>query len=207
MLIYTVVVGELATNCYLAVDPKTAETYCIDPGDDAELIIAAIQKHHLKLVGIINTHAHPDHVEANRAIKQKFKVPIFVHEGDRKMFDGAGLFFSALGYDFEVGYPDFYVTDNKVFTFGDTSLRVIHTPGHSPGGICLYDGQGILFSGDTLFKDGVGRTDLPGGSFTELTNSLKDKLFKLPKNTLVYPGHGESTTLLAEETNLAGEFK
>jgi glyoxylase-like metal-dependent hydrolase (beta-lactamase superfamily II) len=207
MLIYTVVVGELATNCYLAADPKTLETYCIDPGDDAELIVAAIRKHHLKLVGIINTHAHPDHVGANLALKQRFQVPVFVHEGDKKLFEGAVPFFAALGYDFKIGYPDFYVSDGKFFTFGDTSLRVIHTPGHSPGGVCLYDGEGILFSGDTLFKDGVGRTDLPGGSFTALTDSLKDKLFKLPKDTRVYPGHGEPTTLLAEEINLAGEFK
>ncbi|MBU0686946.1 MAG: MBL fold metallo-hydrolase [Candidatus Margulisbacteria bacterium] len=205
MLVYKVVVGELYTNCYLAVDEKTSQTLIIDPGDNADKIINRILDHKLKPVAIINTHAHPDHMLANYEVKQKFSIPVYAHEKDKIMFKSGALFFGSMGYSAKIS-PDHYIKDGQVFDFGESSLKVLHTPGHSPGGICLYDGDKILFSGDTLFKDGVGRVDLPGGSLSALSNSIKDKIFKLPKDTVVYPGHGMQTTIYAEEMNVAREL-
>ena len=206
MLIYTVKVGELLTNCYLAVDEKTLETIIIDPGAQAQKIVNAIKAHELIPIAIINTHAHPDHVGANLSIKNEYDIPVYAHLATRQIFDSGSIFYPMMGYSFSIGYPDQYVSEGKLFDFGESSLIVIHTPGHSAGGICLYDDDNTLFSGDTLFKDGVGRVDLPGGSLRELTSSLEDKLFKLPKETLVYPGHGRQTTLAAEEMIIAKEL-
>lgn len=206
MIIHTVKVGELLTNCYLVVDEKTLDTIVVDPGAQAQKIVNVILAHELIPIAIVNTHAHPDHVGANLSLKKEYEIPIFAHQQARQMFESGPVFYPMLGYSFEIGYPDQYVSEGKTFDFGESNLIVIHTPGHSSGSICLYDDDKILLTGDTLFKNGVGRVDLPGGSLRELTSSLQEKLFKLPKETLVYPGHGEATSIRDEEINLVREL-
>lgn len=173
MRIKHLTVGRLFTNCYLLVFEN--ELAIIDPGGDADKILEEIDKEKSKVKYIINTHFHFDHTSENLKIKEKTGAKILIHENEKDFID------------FEV---DGFLKDGDEIKIGNSSLKIIHTPGHSSGGICLL-GENILFTGDTLFKDGYGRTDLPGASQEEMDRSLK-KISKLLKpNMAVYPGHGE----------------
>ncbi|MBU4299016.1 MBL fold metallo-hydrolase [Patescibacteria group bacterium] len=173
MQIKRLIVGELATNCYLLVSKK--EVAVIDPGGEAEKILEEIRSSGAKLKYIINTHEHPDHCFANEKISQETGAEILIHEAEK---------------DF-VGFKvNQFLKEGDNIKIGEISLKVIHTPGHTKGSICL-KGDNFIFTGDTLFKDGQGRTDLPGGSAEELENSL-EKLKKLFKPGIsIYPGHGD----------------
>ncbi|MGD8537420.1 MAG: MBL fold metallo-hydrolase [Candidatus Aminicenantes bacterium] len=191
----SVVVGALETNCYLAYCRDTLQCAVIDPGAEADKIFRIIHQKGLKPTLLINTHGHVDHVGANRDIKDKFDIPLYIHEADRPMLEsilqsGLGLFLGAK----KSPPPDDFMEEGDELTIGHTSLKVMHTPGHSPGSVSLM-GDGCLFSGDTLFCGGVGRTDLPGGSWEELERSIREKIFTLPPDTLVLTGHGPSTTV------------
>ncbi len=200
MIIKKVIVGELETNCYLIADEKTLEAAIIDPGDNADAILKAIRENKINPQYIINTHWHPDHIRANKELKDILKIPVCIHEKDAKMFGGPrAIIYSMMGYDVKMSAPDKLLKDGDKIEFGSIGLKVIHTPGHSKGGICLYDGS-VLFSGDTLFAGAVGRTDLLGGSDRELKKSI-EKLFELPPDTKVYPGHGPETDIEAEKRN------
>lgn len=194
-----IVVGALETNCYLVYCEETRESAIVDPGGDPERIIRKIGELGLKPVILINTHGHVDHVGANVDIKEKYDIPLCIHSSDSKMLDNIiasamGLFLGAK----KSPKPDKFCEEGEKIPIGNSSLEVIHTPGHSPGSISL-SGDGFLLSGDLLFCGGVGRTDLPGGSWSVLEDSIRNKIFNFPDETIVLPGHGPATTVGQEK--------
>jgi glyoxylase-like metal-dependent hydrolase (beta-lactamase superfamily II) len=195
MRIEKLIVGQLATNCYLVWEEKTRPAIIIDPGDDADFIVQKIQDFKITPLAIITTHGHFDHVLASLELKLAFNIPFVIHQADLfllKQAQESTKYFLGIDVD-PPAQPDKLVKEGDVISFGKEKLEVLETPGHSPGGISLL-GKGIVFSGDTVFADGFGRTDFSYGSKKELEKSLK-KLFKLPDDTVVYPGHGEETTI------------
>jgi len=191
LLIETFTVGMLSTNCYVASDHDTKEAIIIDPGIDyeseAQQIIDYIEQAQLKIKYIINTHGHSDHIKGDIVFQDKYRVPICIHKLDAYFIESVKT---------EGAPPNILLEEGSRIQFGNESLTVMHTPGHSAGSICLI-GNHIAFTGDTLFAGGIGRTDFPEGSMADMNRSLK-KLEELPVNTLVYPGHGE-TTIMGEE--------
>lgn len=195
MKVQRLVVGQLQTNCYLIWDQTTKKAIIIDPGDDADFIIRKIQDFRLKPVLIIATHGHFDHVLATTELKLAFNLAFLIHQADVfliKRAQKSALHFTGARAEPQLP-PDQFIKENDQIPFGKEKLKVIKTPGHTPGSICLYQ-KGILFSGDTIFAQGVGRTDFAYSSSKELKKSLQ-KLFKLPAKTKVYPGHGTETTV------------
>ena len=191
MKIHTIPVGPLETNCYLVEDERSKETLIIDPGDDAEKILKEIKVHALKPVFVVTTHGHYDHIGAVREIKDRYNIPFLMHEKDLWGLPLVGA-----------PQPDRFLKDQDKLDIGHWTLVIIHTPGHTPGGICLYnEKEKVLFSGDTLFAGTYGRTDLPYSSQADMEKSLK-KLLKLPPDTKVYPGHGETTNIGREQETL-----
>lgn len=195
MKVQRLVVGQLQTNCYLIWDQATKKAIIIDPGDDADFIIRKIQDFRLKPVLIIATHGHFDHVLAVTELKLAFQIPFLIHQADLfllKRTRETACYFTSAEADPSLP-PDKFIREGDLIKFDKEKLKVIETPGHTPGSICLYQ-KGILFSGDTIFAQGVGRTDFAYSSSKELKKSLQ-KLFKLPAKTKVYPGHGTETTV------------
>ncbi len=195
-----IIVGPLETNCYLVYCEETLECAIVDPGADPEKIILQVSSLKLEPVILINTHGHVDHVGANKDIKEKYDIPLCIHSSDSKMLGNIlattmGLFLGAK----KSPEPDKFIDEGETIPIGDSHLKVIHTPGHSPGSISL-SGDGFLLSGDLLFCGGVGRTDLPGGSWHVLEDSIRNKIFTFPDDTIVLPGHGPSTTVGQEKT-------
>jgi len=194
-----IVVGALETNCYLAFCEKSRECAVIDPGADPEKIIRIIDDKDLKPVVLLNTHGHIDHIGGNKAIKEKFGVPLYIHKDYEKMLksvlqSGLALLLGSKASP----APDKLLNEGDIIDIGESKLEVIHTPGHSPGSVSFLTDM-VLFSGDTLFCGGVGRTDLPGGSWDKLVNSIRKKILTLPDETLVLPGHGPATTVGQEK--------
>jgi len=221
-------VGMLQCNCHILGDPKTREAIVIDPGDDAARILQVIERHHLKVVAIVVTHTHIDHVVGLHRVHQATGAPVYVHGDDLDLYRMLDAQAQWLGWKTpEQISIDQLVREGDVIRWGGYQAQILHTPGHTPGSICLYmpadvpsvstetggttvseTGNGRLFAGDTLFAGSIGRTDLWGGSFAGIIRSLKGKLLELPDNTIVFPGHGESTTIGEERaTNpfLAGK--
>jgi hydroxyacylglutathione hydrolase len=195
-----VIVGPLETNCYLIYCEETLECAIMDPGAQPEKIIQSIAALNLKPVILINTHGHVDHVGANKDIKERYDVPLFMHEADAPMLNsilqsGLGLFLGAK----HSPPPDRFLDDGDEVKIGSDTLKTLHTPGHSPGSLSFIH-EGLLFSGDTLFCGGVGRTDLPGGSWEELIVSIQNKILSLPDETWVLPGHGPHSTVGQERS-------
>lgn len=178
----------MAVFAYLVGDPERGEGLVIDPAANVDAIIGAARENNLKIKYIVNTHGHVDHMTGNAEMKTKTGAQLIVHQDDAElvMFTPLPLF-KMHGAE-KSPYPDMLVNDGALITVGDISLKVIHTPGHTLGGISLY-GQGYVFTGDTLFVEAVGRTDFPGGSGRMLRHSIMEKLFTLPDDTLVMPGH------------------
>ena len=190
MLIRAMTVGSMSVCCYLAICEETREAVIIDPGGDEDRVLAQCEKDNAKVKYIVNTHGHPDHVCGNGRIKDATNAPIIMHEEDAAFFGKPEVeqYFSALGL--KPSPPvDKKVKDGDLISFGKESLKVILTPGHTPGGVCLYSSPNV-FTGDTLFVGGVGRTDFPGGDGKVLYNSIKNRLLTLPDETVVWPGHG-----------------
>jgi len=194
-------VGPLPTNCYIVSCEETGEAIIVDPAfqesSEAEEIFGFIEKACLKLKFIVNTHGHADHTCGNGIVKEKFNVPILVHEKDAHYLGETGLSIAeALGFR---GSPpaDAHLQDGDRVKYGKVTLKVIHTPGHSPGGISLV-GDKEVFTGDTLFNGSIGRTDFPDSSAVDMENSLA-KLVRLPDSFIVYPGHGPMTTIGEEK--------
>lgn len=190
-----VIVGPLETNCYLIYCEETLECAVMDPGAEPEKIIRAINELNLKPVVLINTHGHVDHVGANKDIKEKYDIPLLMHSADVPMLknilqSGLGLLLGAKSSPL----PDRLLLEGDEIKIGTSSLQTIYTPGHSPGCLCFLRDD-LLFSGDTLFCGGVGRTDLPGGSWEKMMDSIKNKVLILPDKTIVLPGHGPHTTV------------
>lgn len=190
MRIQQLTVGMLAVCSYIVSCEQTNEAAVIDPGGDEDKIIGLCRENNLAVKYIIDTHGHPDHVCGNRQIKDATGARIIMHRDDALFFWQPEVkeYFSMLRLP-ESPEPDILVKDGDTITFGAEQLQVIHTPGHTPGGICLYN-KPDCFTGDTLFVGGVGRTDFPGGSTQELLQSIKSRLLVLPPDTIVWPGHG-----------------
>ena len=201
--IETFSVGQLKTNCYLVFDLKTKEALLIDPGEAPEFLAQRITEENLQLKYLVATHGHFDHVLAIGVLKVIFKVPFLMNKKDqgllRKMNDSASYWLGIESY-YPVAEVDQNLKEGQVLKLGKKSLKVIETPGHTPGGICLF-GQKVLFSGDTLFLSGIGRTDYSYSDEDQVTKSLQ-KLIKLPATTIVYPGHGPITSIKNERVSL-----
>ena len=198
MEVHKIEVMPLGTNCYFAFDESTREGIVIDPGGSSDLIMKKIDELQMKVVAIVNTHGHWDHVGANQTVSEKMGVPVYIHEDAADyLTDPAKNISNMMGTQSQTKAADHLLKEGDTVTFGSCELEVIHTPGHTPGGICLY-GHGVLFCGDTLFYRSIGRTDLPGGDFHTLIESIKNKIFTLPGDTLVCPGHGMVTNVRDE---------
>lgn len=195
-----IVGGMMMQNCYFAIEESTNDAIVIDPGNDADVLINLIEKEKLNLKYIVLTHGHYDHIGACESIKEKYNVPIVAGLGEDVLLEKAENNLSRFRTgDIEIK-ADIYLEDKEVFKFGENlSFKTIATPGHTPGGICLYfEKEGVLFSGDTLFLGSVGRTDFPYSNTKDLMNSLK-KLQALPDDTVVYCGHGDKTSIGTEK--------
>ena len=194
MKIENIVVGPLQVNCYLVYDEDSRDALLIDPGSDAVRINKMIKTLGLRITHIICTHGHFDHVGAVAAIKVKTGAPVLINREDLDIYAQAPA--QAAFWDYEVEpppQPDGFVGEGDEYTVGDVSLRAMHAPGHSPGGICLL-GEGVVFTGDTVFAGSVGRTDFPGGSLDELRQSFKRVMALSPK-TVIFPGHGPASSV------------
>ncbi len=197
-LLKRLVLGPLATNCYLLSCTKTKETVIIDPAEASTVLLEIIGDNDFHLKYIINTHGHGDHIGGNRFLKEKYSAKLMIHRLDEDMLiDDKKNFSFYAGIPVQSPLPDEYLEDGMSLKVGLLSLSIIHTPGHSPGGVSIKV-EGMIFTGDTLFKGGIGRTDLPGGSLPVLINSIKEKLFILDGSYEVLPGHGPATTLKQE---------
>lgn len=197
MILKKLVVGPLASNCYIVGSESTKEGMIIDPADEAEKILQSVEELGLEIRLVVLTHGHPDHVGALKEAKEATGAEVVIHTDDAESLQQQplSLFF---GFDYQVlSPPDRLLKGGDSIDIGDLHFLVIHTPGHTPGGICLL-GHGVLFSGDTLFNYGIGRYDLPGGNYNQLMDSLQTKLMVLPDETIVYPGHGPDTTIGTE---------
>ncbi len=194
VLEYTV--GEIGTNCYLLVNTDTKETIIVDPGGDAPMIERNIEKNHLKPVAIFLTHAHYDHAHDAKKVKEAYRIPIYVHEAEVETMENPEINGSPMWGVTETYEADILVKDGQELSVAGFSIRVIFTPGHTPGGACYYlPEQKALFCGDTLFHESIGRTDFPRGSMSQLVRGIREKLLVLPRDTVVYPGHMSKTTI------------
>jgi hydroxyacylglutathione hydrolase len=195
VVLIRLIVGPLQVNCFILADEKTKEAVVIDPGDDAADILRIIRDKNFKIRYIVNTHGHFDHIGANRAIKETTGAELLIHEGDAPVLASADRHSKSFGMGPVSSPPaDRYVKHGDMITAGEISLKVLHTPGHSPGGICLL-GEGMVFTGDALFAGSIGRTDLPGGNLTTLLDSIRTNLMNLPDDTKVFSGHGPASTI------------
>ncbi len=193
------VVGAVQTNCYFLYDEESGECLIVDPGDEAERIIAFVKERDLKPSAILLTHGHFDHVLAVEQVRGEWNVPVYASEKERELMADSAMNVSAM-----FGAPvclqaDEWLADGQELTMLGQAMRCIWTPGHTSGGMCYYFPKaGILFSGDTLFQESVGRTDFPTGSTQTLIRSIREKLFSLPEAVQVYPGHGPMTSIQSE---------
>ena len=199
MIIKGLTVGPIMANCYILGCKDTSEAVVIDPGDDTDKILLSLAESKLKLIHIINTHGHFDHVGGNKKLKDATGASIMIHSLDAYMLDQTAEHAYAWGLSAEnSGPPDRTLKDGDTVSFGKITLNIIHTPGHSKGGISIYT-KGHVFVGDTLFAGSIGRTDIPEGDYETLISSIKTKLFALDDDVKVYPGHMGTTTIKQEK--------
>jgi glyoxylase-like metal-dependent hydrolase (beta-lactamase superfamily II) len=203
MILKTLVVGPISANCFIIGDSTTNEGAIIDPGGNARWIVQVVKETGLAIQFIIATHGHFDHNAAVAPLKEALQCDFLLHKDDLPFVKRSKNTAMNWGISIDqVPDPDRYVNEGDILKVGGLELEIIHTPGHSPGGISLYiKSEGILFSGDTLFFSSIGRTDFDGGSMSQLQNSIREKLYTLPDNTVVYTGHGEQTTVGGEKTH------
>ena len=199
MILERIVVGNLETNCYIFGSAKEKEVVIIDPGGSPELILSVLYGLTARARYIINTHGHMDHIAANRQIKRRTGAEICIHRADSEMLIDSRKNFSDLMVTPVTSPPaDRLLNDGDVINVGELKLKVIHTPGHSPGGISLVS-DGLVFTGDTLFAGSVGRWDFPGASYNLLLASVRNKLLVLDEDMIVYPGHGPVSNIGTEK--------
>lgn len=203
MIIKTYVKGPIGANNYLLIDESEKDAVMIDCSASDDSFINEIRALGINLKAILLTHGHFDHIMGCDKFHEEFGVPIYVGKEDEEQIIHAPEMTEMLG---GIRIPDVtsvknYVSEGDIFKLGDTELKAISTPGHTKGGMCYLTNDGKLFSGDTLFYTSVGRTDFMGGSWQEIVHSVKDKLFNLPDDTKVFPGHGSQTTIGFEKNN------
>lgn len=196
MWIERFIVGMVGTNCYVISNEETSECFLIDPGAYSDKMITYIRENALKPQAVLLTHGHFDHIMGLDEVLKQFSVPVYAQEQEEILLKDASYNASVsygLAYTFSGAS---YIKDGQVLELAGMKIRVIHTPGHTIGGCCYYiEAENVLFSGDTLFHDSVGRTDFPTGSQSQLVRSIREKLLDLPEETVVYPGHMSETTI------------
>lgn len=192
MQINKLVLGAYQENCYIVIDDDSKDALIIDPGDEGEELVKHLSKMNINLKSILLTHGHVDHVGAVDAVRDAFDIPVYISEVDMKYIEQRKMAFG------KMRRADFFLKEGDDFSFVGKKIAIYETPGHSKGSLSFLM-EGILFAGDVLFQNSVGRTDLPGGNMEELLRSIKDKLMKLPESTRVLPGHGPETTLGMEK--------
>ena len=203
MKIDRLILGEYETNCYVLRSSQTAkDCLIVDAGMGAGKLIKFLQEHKLNPVALVLTHGHIDHIAGVAALRAEFPdIKVYIHKLDTEMLAEPHTNLSAMtGEFFSIEPAEFSLEENDVVEQAGVRLSVLHTPGHTPGGICLYSkDEGVVFTDDALFADSIGRTDFPNGSMSQLLKSIREKLFTLPDETKVYPGHGPITTIAHEK--------
>ncbi len=203
MKVKTLTVGLFQSNCYLVSCERTNDAVVIDAGGEGERILSTIEKDQLNVKALVNTHGHIDHVSALSVVAHALSVPVLMHEGDLPIFNNLSSQAAMFGVPAPEGIEiTRYLQSGDTIDFGDVSGEVIHTPGHSPGGISIIfrdENPQVIFTGDTLFMGSIGRTDLYGGDFETIIRSLRDIYLPLANRTIVYPGHGDHTTIGTEK--------
>lgn len=199
MIFFSLPTGPLEVNCYVVGSENSGDAVVVDPGGHVDEILNEVEKRNLKVKWIINTHGHFDHIGGNSDLVERTGAELMIHAADIPVLQGSKEHASVFGLTTTASpVPERTLSDGEVLSLGDMEFRVIHTPGHSPGGICLLI-EDRLIVGDTLFAGSIGRTDLPGGNHEQLISNIKDKLLVLPDTTRVYPGHGPSSTIGQEK--------
>ena len=189
-------VGQVGTNCYFIINEETKEMLIIDPGDSAQMLVEKIRLGALIPKAILLTHGHFDHVMAAQELAKTFDLKIYAHEEEKDTLNHPGKNVSAMIGRQDSYHADIFVKDGELLQLAGMEIKVLHTPGPTPGGCCYYlEKEQVLFSGDTLFCQSVGRTDFPGGSMSQIVRSIKSKLLVLPDEVKVYPGHMDLTTI------------
>lgn len=192
--------GALGANCYIISDSDTGMAAIIDPGGDADILLLGVEQLGVEVKYIINTHSHPDHVAANEQLQhalqqgQGLAPRLLIHETERADVENPPLQWRITGLELNTCKVDDTLAEGDELPLGNLTIRVMHTPGHSPGSIALVVGE-VVFTGDTLFAGGIGRTDLPGGNTRKIENSLKRLVTELPRQMPIYPGHGPDSTI------------
>lgn len=189
-------VGDIGTNCYLLVNTGTKETIIVDPGGDAPMLEKHIAQNSLNPVAILLTHAHYDHAHHAGVLKNRYQIPVYIHEEERETMSDVRVNASMMFGRPETYEADIFVKDGQILNIAGFEITVIFTPGHTPGGCCYYfEKNKVLVSGDALFCGSIGRTDFPKGSMSDLVRSLKEKVLTLPRDVEVLPGHDMRTTI------------
>ncbi len=205
MKIDRLVLGEYENNCYIArSSDSAADCLIIDTGLDVQPLLKFLERGKLTPVAVIITHGHIDHIAGVEALRKKFpSILVYIHKLDAEMLTDAAANLSIMaGSSLTAGKADYLVDEDDIIEKAGVKLRVIHTPGHTPGGICFYsEKDGIIFVGDTLFAGSIGRTDFPNGDMKQLIEGIKHKLLTLPEDTIAYPGHGPETTIGREKAD------
>lgn len=202
MRIFDFEAGPILTKCYLVYDENTGIAVAIDSApESANVYLDECSKKNLKLEKILLTHSHWDHFSDAKKIIDNSKASLLVHKKDEfRLLNPMKHTIFPLPFEIEPIKPDLFINENDVIEFGNLKLEVLHTPGHTEGGVCFVEhSQKVIFSGDTIFNQSIGRTDLPGGSLNVLLKSIKEKIFTLPDDYAIYPGHGDSTTVGEEK--------
>ncbi|RPI25432.1 MAG: MBL fold metallo-hydrolase [Acidobacteria bacterium] len=198
-IVYSNAVGPFMKNGYIVACPQTREAVYIDPGDEVSLLLDWVERNNLRLTTVANTHGHLDHISGVGQVKEKYDVPIYLHKADEGLYNALSQQAAWFGLSYPSAPPvDHFYEDGAVLKVGTLEFRVHHTPGHSPGGVCL-ELTDHVFCGDLIFLDSIGRTDLPGGSYETLMQSIRLKLLPLGDDKILHSGHGPETTIGREK--------